>query len=286
VHAIESVSGNARTFQRAALVPSPELANVELDQQLIAPKRPVKPDILVTEFLPEEAKRTAAYGWMWFAGVFLFLSILAAAWRWTPLHEWLNFQSLVPIIESLTQSAWAPFAVVAIYVLAGLAVFPVMVLIAVTGVVFGPLLGGIYAMAGAAASAAVTYWAGRLIGRETVRRLAGPRLNRLTQQLARRGQVAMSLVRVVPLAPFTIVNLVAGASLIGFRDFMLGTVIGMTPGIAITVMFVDRITAALSEPGAVTFGWLGLAIAGAIAAALWLQRIFGRPLERTSDAKL
>jgi hypothetical protein len=30
-------------------------------------------------------------------------------------------------------------------------------------------------------------------------------------------------------APFTIVNLVAGASLIGMRDFMLGTLIGMRP---------------------------------------------------------
>jgi phospholipase D1/2 len=213
--------------------------------------------------------------------VVLVLSALAAAWRWTPLHEWLNFDSLVPLVETFTSAGWAPLAVIAIFVVAGLAVFPVMVLIGVTGVVFGPLLGGLYAMAGALASAATTYWLGRVIGRETVRRLAGPRLNRLTRQLARRGLVAMSLVRVVPIAPFTIVNLVAGASLIGFRDFMLGTLVGMTPGITITVLFVDRIAAALAEPSPATFGWLGLATGVAIAAALSLQRLFGRTDHRT-----
>jgi hypothetical protein len=43
------------------------------------------------------------------------------------------------------------------------------------------------------------------------------------------------------------------------------------------VLFVDRIAAAFSEPSASTFGWLGLAAGIAIAAALWLQRLLGRP---------
>jgi uncharacterized membrane protein YdjX (TVP38/TMEM64 family) len=284
IRAIEARGGGDRTLQRASLDPRPELEDIGLDQQLFDPERVVAPDELVAQFVPHEAKRPTKFGWWLIAGAVLALSALAAAWRWTPLHEWISFAALVPIAEEFKQAAWAPFAVVGAYVLGGAVVFPVTVLIAVTGAVFGPLLGGIYAMTGAFASAAATYWIGRLIGRETVRRLAGPRLNRLTRQLARRGLVAMSLVRVVPLAPFTIVNMVAGASQIGFRDFMLGTVIGMTPGIAITVLFVDRITAAFSEPGPATFGWLGLATVVAIGAAFSLQRLLG-PRARKDAAR-
>lgn len=284
IQAVESFGPHARTLKHAALEATHEFERIGLDQQLFDPERPVAPEILVSEFLPQEAKRSSLHGAVLLIALVVVLSGLAAAWRWTPLHGWLDLATLVPVVESFTQAAWAPLAVIAIYVIAGLVVFPVMLLIGVTGIVFGPLAGGIYALLGALASAAASYWLGRIIGRETVRRLAGPRLNRLTRQLARRGLVAMSLVRVVPLAPFTIVNLVAGASLIGFRDFMLGTVVGMTPGITVTVLFVDRIAAAFSDPGPATFGWLGLATGVAIAAALSLQRLFGRRHARHRNA--
>ena len=41
------------------------------------------------------------------------------------------------------------------------------------------------------------------------------------------------MIRMVPIAPFSVVNLVAGASELSLRDFMLGTVLGMAPGIAV-----------------------------------------------------
>ena len=45
----------------------------------------------------------------------------------------------------------------------------------------------------------------------------------------------MTAVRLVPVAPFTIVNLLAGAGHVRFRDFMIGTAVGMTPGIILTL---------------------------------------------------
>lgn len=276
IKTIESFKARSRTLARARADCAHELERIALDEQLFDPERPVAPEELVTQFVPREVKRSGTHGAALLIALVVAFSALAAAWHWTPLHDWLEIDALVPLVDSFSRSAWAPFAVVGIYVIGGLVVFPVMLLIGVTGIVFGPLPGGIYAMIGAIASATTTYWLGRAIGRDTVRRLAGPRLNRLTQQLARRGLVAMSLVRVVPVAPFSIVNLVAGASLIGFRDFMLGTVVGMAPGITITVLFVDRIAAAFAEPGPATFGWLGLATGIAIAAALALQRLTGR----------
>jgi uncharacterized membrane protein YdjX (TVP38/TMEM64 family) len=75
----------------------------------------------------------------------------------------------------------------------------------------------------------------------------------------------------LPIAPFTIINLIAGASHISFRDFVLGTIIGMAPGTLILVVFVDRIAAAVRHPGPVTFTLLALIAGVALSAALLLR---------------
>ena len=48
----------------------------------------------------------------------------------------------------------------------------------------------------------------------------------------------MAVVRNLPVAPFTIVNMVAGASHIKLGDFLLGTALGMAPGIVAIMVFI------------------------------------------------
>jgi len=96
------------------------------------------------------------------------------------------------------------------------------------------------------------------LGRATVRRVAGKRINELSRRIAKRGLIAVVVVRMLPIAPFTIINLIAGASHIRFRHFVLGTIIGMAPGTLILVLFVDRIVAAVRTPGPMTFTLLAL----------------------------
>ncbi|HJU06253.1 MAG TPA: VTT domain-containing protein, partial [Nitrospiraceae bacterium] len=91
-------------------------------------------------------------------------------------------------------------------------------------------------------------------------------------RLAKRGLLTVIAVRVLPVAPFTVVNLVAGASHIGFRDFVLGTVIGELPGLAAMSAFFDNVMEAIRHPGPISFLVLA-AVAGAIAVgALGLRR--------------
>jgi len=56
------------------------------------------------------------------------------------------------------------------------------------------------------------------------------------------------LIRIIPVAPFTIVNLVAGASHIRFRDFALGTVLGEVPGLLVLALFVDQVSETVRHP--------------------------------------
>ena len=127
------------------------------------------------------------------------------------------------------------------------------------------------------ASAAATYAVGRRLGRDTVRRLAGARLNRLSQRLAQRGVLAIIIVRILPIAPYTIVNVVAGASHIRFRDFLVGTLIGMLPGTVATVVFIDRIVEAVRHPGPVTLASLAAVAIVLTAAVVVLRRRLSAP---------
>lgn len=78
----------------------------------------------------------------------------------------------------------------------------------------------------------VTYGLGRLVGKETVHRFTGSVLSRVQRQISRHGFLSMLFARIVPIAPFAVVNVVAGACQIRLRDFSLATALGMIPGIA------------------------------------------------------
>jgi phospholipase D1/2 len=157
------------------------------------------------------------------------------------------------------------------YALASLLFVPVNLMIAATGAAFGPLLGFGYAVAGSLVAAAAGFGVGRAVGRDLVRRFAGRRVNAVSRRLDRHGLWAMTLLRLVPIAPFSLVNLVAGASEIRFRDFLLGSLIGMSPGIALMTLFGDRLGAWLRRPDAVNLLVVGALTLVAVALAIALR---------------
>ncbi len=59
----------------------------------------------------------------------------------------------------------------------------------------------------------------------------------MDEALSDHGIVTIAAIRMIPLAPFTFVNLVAGAIGVPFRDYMLGTALGLTPGMIIVSLF-------------------------------------------------
>lgn len=277
--AIEALRGHPRSLAPLEPEIDPELDRLVPEGEVVDPERPVRPDQLVAEFVPREAQasvlRRLAPAIVLLAG----LLALAAVWRWTSLGERVDLDALAAMVATLRDAPVAPVAVLGAYVVAGLLVVPVTAMVAATVIVFGPWLGLLYAAGGALLSAASTYMLGRALGRDTMRRLAGPRLNRLSRRLGRRGLIAVVAVRLIPIAPFTIVNMVAGATHIGMRDFLLGTLLGMAPGILATAFFVDRVAAAVRDPGAGTFavlaGLLVLAVAAAGALRRWVKGMDG-----------
>ncbi|MBI1849481.1 MAG: VTT domain-containing protein, partial [Planctomycetes bacterium] len=83
-------------------------------------------------------------------------------------------------------------------------------------------------------------------------------------------------VRLLPVAPFTVVNLVCGASQIRFRDFAVGSAIVIGPGTGAVVLFADRVVAVATHPDP---GTIGIAVSFGLALVIgvaWLGRVLGR----------
>jgi len=176
------------------------------------------------------------------------LCLLGLIWRSTPLSEYARFDSLLAALQSLNGEPSAPLIVVAVFVLAGLVIFPVVLLIAVTAAAFGPWLGFCTALVGVLASASLTFAIGKLVGPNSLRAALGSRLERIQKKLIGNGVIAIAIVRMVPVLPFSLVNVAAGASGIRFPDYIGGTVLGMTPGLITMSAFGAQIADVLMRP--------------------------------------
>jgi uncharacterized membrane protein YdjX (TVP38/TMEM64 family) len=201
---------------------------------------------------------------------------IVLAWRLTPLAQWLAPDAVARWFEQSDARAVKPLVVLAAYVLGGLIAFPVTVLIAATAIVFGPARGFLYAMAGSLASAGVAHLVGARIGRQTLQRVFGPGLERAANAISRRGVLAIATVRLIPVAPYTVVNLVAGAIGIPWLAFMAGTALGMLPGIVLLTLLGDRLRGVWEDPRPGTILLLVLAVALWIGISLWLNQLLAR----------
>jgi len=268
---IEALCSPGRSLKPLVTLAEDDWSALVPDHSLLDPEEPIDTGRLVEEVVSRSEKRSIAVRSAAVVAVIILLVALALAWRYTPLRELINTEALASVADAFAESPFAPLAVVAAYVIGGLVVLPVTVMIAVTGIVFGPVLGFVYAIIGETLSAISIYYLGRKLGRATVRRVAGKRINELSRRIAKRGLIAVVVVRMLPIAPFTIINLIAGASHIRFRHFVLGTILGMAPGTLILVLFVDRIVAAVRTPGPLTFTLLALIAGVALAGALLLR---------------
>jgi phospholipase D1/2 len=253
---------------------TPEMEVLTVDNAVFDPERPIRPDELVAQFVPRDARKPVPQRLIALGLLALALGLLALAWRATPLGDYVNLASLVSLAERFESMPFTPLIAVVCFTLAASLMIPVTLLIAVTGIVFGPFYGAMYAIVGSALSAALNYGMGVWIGRDTVRNLLGARINGLSRRIAKRGILAVMVVRVLPVAPFTIVNVVAGASHIGLRDFLIGTVLGMAPGIILTVTFAHHLAEAARRPTVVAVAVVALVGLVLIGSALGLQKLF------------
>jgi uncharacterized membrane protein YdjX (TVP38/TMEM64 family) len=97
------------------------------------------------------------------------------------------------------------------------------------GFLFGWLVGGLLAMASATVGAVLIFLAARTSFGELLTRRFGPRLSRLAQGFRRDAFFYMLFLRLVPIAPFWLVNIAPALFGVPLSTFVTATVVGIIP---------------------------------------------------------
>ncbi|MGH6768898.1 MAG: VTT domain-containing protein [Xanthobacteraceae bacterium] len=268
----ESLSKNGHSLQPCDL-DGASVAQASALEAVADPERPIPLPEFLRNFVGERPRARRLSRVAKVVGIGFVVLMLVLAWQFTPLASLTDPRTVGEWLELVAETPAAPAIVLAIFVVGSLVAFPVTLLIAATAASFGPVLGFLYAATGAIAGAITTYGVGALIGRQALEDILGPRLNRIRRGFTRRGILAVAVVRMVPIAPFTLVNVAAGASKIPLTDFLLGTMIGMLPGLVLMSALGYQILSVLTRPTLANVGWFVLAVAAWIGVSIGAQAL-------------
>ena len=197
--------------------------------------------------------------------------LTGAAWALLSFHR----GALEPTVirDAIQNQPLAPIIFIGLQVIASLLFIPRTILGIAAGLVFGFVWGSVWALvgaeAGAAAGLAVVRWlgAGRFNLEDT------PRLGPLVERAEQGGWQAVALLRLFPGLPHGIVNTALGLTRISWRDYLVGSFLGMLP------MTIAQVDIGAAGGLALTGGraWIVALIAAiGIAATYFLKRAFAK----------
>ncbi|HEX2933270.1 MAG TPA: VTT domain-containing protein [Candidatus Binatia bacterium] len=243
------------------------------ESAVVDPEVSIAPEKLIEEFVRSERQGSASGALLRGLIILFVVFCLAAAWRWTSLRDLVNLETVTAWAAALRDSDSAPLWIVGAFLLGGICAFPVTILIVASAYALNSWMAIVCSLLGCIFSAALLYGIGHLIGRKRVARFAGRRLNRVNRLITKHGVLAMAAIRMVPIAPYSLVNLAAGAVHVPFRDFVFGTFLGMSPGIVAITLFEKQTEQLIRSPSVLTLivllGFLLLMLLGVFSFRRW-----------------
>ncbi len=186
--------------------------------------------------------------WGFPLAVLVVLMVMAVLWQLTPLRRFADPEFIDWLIETLRGEWWTPVAILATYVLASVIIFPNSVINVTVILAFRGLFGWSYAMGGSLTAATVFFFLGHKFGGHRIRQIESRRLERLRRILQQGGIKAVLAVRLMPIAPFPVINLAAGSLHIRFPAFLIGTGGALLPGTLTTALFGEQLENVLKDP--------------------------------------
>ncbi len=123
----------------------------------------------------------------------------------------------------------APLVYIIIYIVRPLVFLPTSILTPLSSAVFGPLLGWIYTFIGENIAASVAFLVARYFGGDQVKKFK--KLALIETELKEHGLRTVIFLRLVPLFPFDVVNFGLGFTSIKWREYVIGTALGVIPGL-------------------------------------------------------
>ncbi len=171
----------------------------------------------------------------------VFLLFVAGAFfvvKFTPAKNYLDHENLKRFLDSA--GLWAPAAFVLFYA-AGVCLFvPGTLLTGIGAAIFGPYRGFAYVWIGAMLGAAASFYLGRTLARDFASSLIGDKLKKYDEAIERNGFATTLYLRLLYL-PFTAMNFGMGITSVKFRDYILGTGLGIVVGTFLFTFFIGTL---------------------------------------------
>ncbi len=173
------------------------------------------------------------------AGVFIAFIILAISLvRFTPIKDYLTAEALGHYLERAGH--WAPVLFMLIYAIGVCLFLPGTLLAGLGAAIFGAYQGFLYVWIGAMLGASAAFFIGRTLGREFAASLIGNRLKKYDDAIERNGFATVLYLRLVYF-PFTPMNFGMGLTKVCFKDYFLGTGLGIIVGTFIFTFFIGTL---------------------------------------------
>jgi uncharacterized membrane protein YdjX (TVP38/TMEM64 family) len=156
--------------------------------------------------------------------------------RVTGLHERLSLDYLQTTVPRL--GVWGALAFVGAFCLGELIHVPGIVFVAVAMLIYGPWLGFPIALAAAVVSVSVSFWIVRAVGGQALTEIDKPIVKKMMAQLGDRPIRAVLIMRLA-LFLFPPLNYVLALSNVRYRDFLIGSALGLVPPVLGCAIFID-----------------------------------------------
>jgi uncharacterized membrane protein YdjX (TVP38/TMEM64 family) len=172
--------------------------------------------------------------------IFLLIFIVTAIFlvRFTPIKNYLTAEALGRFLE--TAGFWAPVVFMMIYTVGVCLFLPGTLLTGLGAAIFGAYWGFVYVWFGAMAGASAAFFIGRTLGREFASSLIGDKLKKYDDAIERNGFATVLYLRLVYF-PFTPMNFGMGLTRVHFRDYFIGTGLGIMVGTFIFTFFIGTL---------------------------------------------
>lgn len=184
-------------------------------------------------------------------------------------------------LRAYTQAhyAFAAAAFVALYVLQTMFSLPGGALMSLAGgFLFGSVFGTLFIAVGATAGATLAFLAARYVLRDWIENKFGARLEPIQIGFANNAFNYLLTLRLIPLFPFFLINLVAGLTRMKITTYILATGIGILPGSFVFAFAgqqlgsISSLHEIASAPVLLAFTLLGLLALLPIAYKKWVSR--------------
>jgi uncharacterized membrane protein YdjX (TVP38/TMEM64 family) len=159
----------------------------------------------------------------------LFVFVAVAVWivyKYNLIHRF-NFLAVRKFVSSYGEFSALAFILI-FSIRTVFLILPYSLMVIIGGSIFGPFYGFVYSMVSVAISASIAFYFSKLLGREAVEKLLHKgKLRDIGSKIEKNGMKMIFLMRISSVFPFDILGFAAGLTNIRFRDFLLGTVLGM-----------------------------------------------------------